>query len=374
MASRHVDDFDDDGYDDEHDENGYVEEGGDELSPEDQVSMAEGTAKVREALGSAASKVTLAQIQEALWHYYYDIDKSVAYLTKTYIAPTPAPKPTLKPANKKLPEGMSNMFSCFEPYHFPPRDTRADHQRSAISGRTSCYYSSQTPHIVHSFLKMVPPRRSLSAYFSDMPWLDVPEDRQTVFIAPERPRGGLLGGAEGAPPMTKLQKLAAARKKKSDEKKENTKIGATEDGIKKLSLSDQGHKESVIQAVPAAKRQKLTTRLDDSQTLSPKLPEDRKEDMPGAPETVASSAQLPPTAPSFERQDIVVAPPRATPSAFARTLIGSAHGSSDNKAPTYFPMPYTFSASFSRIPFNEPSPDDVVLAAQAKGSSFARTK
>lgn len=45
--------------------------------------MRQGTVKVREALGSnyqASDK----EIQEALWHYYYDVSKSVAYIKSTY--------------------------------------------------------------------------------------------------------------------------------------------------------------------------------------------------------------------------------------------------------------------------------------------------
>ncbi|KAL3590346.1 hypothetical protein FPOAC2_12534 [Fusarium poae] len=75
----------------------YEEEGEDELSPEDRQAMDEGTAEVRRALGTEANKVTKSQIEEALWHYYYDVDKSVTYLMKTFIAP--APKPV-----KKTPE------------------------------------------------------------------------------------------------------------------------------------------------------------------------------------------------------------------------------------------------------------------------------
>jgi hypothetical protein len=40
-----------------------------------------GTIAVREKLSPTISASTTdLQIQEALWHYYYDIDKSVAYL------------------------------------------------------------------------------------------------------------------------------------------------------------------------------------------------------------------------------------------------------------------------------------------------------
>lgn len=77
------------------------EDGGDGVSAEDRVALAEGTAELQRLLGVEASKVTVEQIQEALWYYYYDVDKSLTYLTKKYIAP-----PATKPA-KKSPEGMS---------------------------------------------------------------------------------------------------------------------------------------------------------------------------------------------------------------------------------------------------------------------------
>jgi len=42
-----------------------------------------GTAKVLEALGSSLS-VSDKEIQDSLWHYYYDIDKTVSYLKSKY--------------------------------------------------------------------------------------------------------------------------------------------------------------------------------------------------------------------------------------------------------------------------------------------------
>lgn len=73
--------------------------GEEELSPEDQALMTASTAQVREALGVAAAQVTTTQIQEALWHYYYDVEKSVTYLVTKFIAPAP-PKPA-KSAQKR---------------------------------------------------------------------------------------------------------------------------------------------------------------------------------------------------------------------------------------------------------------------------------
>lgn len=57
----------------------------DELSPEDKEQMRIGTESVRAALGEAGDFVTDDAIQEALWHYYYDVAKSVTYLKSIYL-------------------------------------------------------------------------------------------------------------------------------------------------------------------------------------------------------------------------------------------------------------------------------------------------
>ena len=58
--------------------------------------MREGAIKVREILPADSTNFTDKQIQEALWHYYYDIEKSVTYLLGTL-----TPKVTKKAAGKK---------------------------------------------------------------------------------------------------------------------------------------------------------------------------------------------------------------------------------------------------------------------------------
>lgn len=44
--------------------------------------MREGTMKVRDALGPDIA-VTDKEIQDSLWHYYYDVAKTVTYLLST---------------------------------------------------------------------------------------------------------------------------------------------------------------------------------------------------------------------------------------------------------------------------------------------------
>lgn len=41
---------------------------------------------MRERLPQGSEHITDKQIQEALWHYYYDVDKSISYLRKEYTA------------------------------------------------------------------------------------------------------------------------------------------------------------------------------------------------------------------------------------------------------------------------------------------------
>ena len=96
------------------------------------AQMSAGTAEIIASLGNEASKVTTQQIQEALWHYYYDVDKSITYLINKFIAPPP------KPAKKK-PKGGQYNFSYFQDVRVstnpgrggPDKCTPGYHQRLA---------------------------------------------------------------------------------------------------------------------------------------------------------------------------------------------------------------------------------------------------
>lgn len=69
--------YDDDDLDDEIDDND------DELSPEDREQMRLATIEVQQLLRSQIPAIEAKEddIWETLWHYYYDVDKSVEYLT-----------------------------------------------------------------------------------------------------------------------------------------------------------------------------------------------------------------------------------------------------------------------------------------------------
>lgn len=82
MAHRRVKDvsYDEEDYDDyEEEEYGATDSG---TTAEDQARMRQGTEAVLDALG-ADSTVTAKEIEEALWYYYYDIEKTIAYLKST---------------------------------------------------------------------------------------------------------------------------------------------------------------------------------------------------------------------------------------------------------------------------------------------------
>ncbi|KAF2472355.1 elongation factor EF-1 alpha subunit [Lindgomyces ingoldianus] len=99
--------FDDDevyGDDEEYDEEG--EEGGNGMTEEDREQLRVGTIKVKEALDSSVN-VSDAQIQEALWHYYYDIGKSVTYLKNKHAPQPKAPAPPKQKAVSRFDQAAS---------------------------------------------------------------------------------------------------------------------------------------------------------------------------------------------------------------------------------------------------------------------------
>ena len=65
--------------------------------------MRQGTIDVRAALPPTASHVTDKQIQESLWHYYYDVEKTVKYLVSSI---EKAQKPAKKANGGKAQGGL----------------------------------------------------------------------------------------------------------------------------------------------------------------------------------------------------------------------------------------------------------------------------
>jgi len=367
---------------DEYDGNaaeGNEENGG--LNPEDEVLMREGTTEVQNALGPAAGKVTVEQIQEALWHYYFDVDKSVVYLMDKFIAPKTKPK--------KQPEGKPSRFRCASLVPFCPYLVALPCRSSSSCVwpcieetplRMSTVAPSDGPHAgqahpvdlcqgaVPDDRQRAATRASFANFFSDMPWLNIPKERQTVFIPPPPYRGGLLGGSGAPPKVSKLQALAAARKKKAEDRKSGEeKAQETGESLGKLSLKES---RAIAQTESAAKRRRLGKTPESTQAASPKGFQD-------GPSATPELEQLDPSMSVDGPAEVPEVPeaPLARPSAFAQTILGSSFDSPGRAQLELFQYPYlALSPSCVQDAFAGPSPDDKVLAAQAKGSLSGKAK
>lgn len=375
VAGAVLDEFD--GYEEEAEEE-------DELSPEDRQQMTNGTQEVRTTLGANANKVTKAQIEEALWHYYYDIDKTVEYLTRKFIAPPP-PK-----AVKKAPECM---YCCCLLAHNPqdrlvPSPNRLPQAKSVRQMAEAILWQGDPPGsnpVAAGYPVPGVPLLSPASYFYDLPWFGVPLEREALLLAPVLPRGGLLGGADRGAKMSKLQALAASRKKKTEGTKQEEKVGEVKTSISRLSISETGRKENARPGSSiAAARHKLPGRSIPAQDTKRPLEISAQAtsfNNAGDPATsTASSGSLQESdSVDTEMRDLpdedCVVSATFQPSAFARTLFGPPPTApATHISPQTIPMPYTASPTFDVAAFTKPSPDDVVLAAQAQGSRFANTK
>ena len=182
-------------------------------------------------------------------------------------------------------------------------------------------------------------------------------DRQAVFIAPLYLRGGLLGGSsDGVPKMSKLQALAAARKKKAQEQIRNEGGTRMEKPMASLTLSDDRMGNGANVSVPKSSSRSFPLRKRKDSNPHEKVP------------------KAPPIETEQNDQDIQMdIPPldQAEPSAFANTMFSN---STRLHASNLFTLPNTAAQTQTTDPFSGPSPDDIVIAAQSKGSTTRTPK
>lgn len=221
-------------------------------------------------------------------------------------------------------------------------------------------------------------KRSFSAadFFADTPWLNVPQERlANILIEPVFPRGGLLGGSAAAKPQSKLAALAAARKKAAEDKKRGAEPEQSSGGD---GLGDGTGSTALLDRLNALKVGKPGDQDGANQTLSTtkpasraypkrqKLEEPEPEPQPPEPEPAPTEPEKP-QGPTVEELS-------APPSIFASTMLGSSSKASkprpaattDSLAP--FSLPYPHDSKQTNDPFAGPSPDDIVIKAQSKGS------
>jgi elongation factor 1 alpha-like protein len=196
---------------------------------------------------------------------------------------------------------------------------------------------------------------SFADFFKDTPWLNTPLDRHTVFIEPLYPRGGLLGGSsDGAPKMSKLQALAAARKKKAQEQKSVS--SGVEKPMSELSINGDSKEDKSAEVAPkqSSRGFPLRKRKDSNpHEKQSKAPSPKKDVRTVDPDTTMDIAPI----------------DQAEPSAFASTMFSSPIPSAPSA--NLFTLPYTATTTAATDPFAGPSPDDVVIAAQSKGPTLS---
>ncbi|KAI9718720.1 MAG: hypothetical protein M1812_003894 [Candelaria pacifica] len=353
-----LDDFDggeDYDYEDAADGNG-------ELSAEDRENLREGTDKVRQALGPDVP-VTNKEIEDSLWHYYYDVAKVVTWLLNQR---TETPQ---KESKKPKAEGKGNGSS--------DRNTIKD------------------PLIWHASTVPTSCGVSLSAadFFKDTPWLHVPSDRLgEILIEPLYPRGRLLGGSSsasggsGGGKVSKLAALAAARKKKEEEKKTSSTDNSTQQcptsrpstsialldrlGSRRKYQTSTSYGNQPRADDDAVKRASSSTLRSPAHQSSKPLPhaQDRFTQDPKAQQRERSTSEH---AGLSDKPDVSV---KASPSVFARIMLGD-HPNQyfRNIAPMRnhdFQLPYMAGTNLTEcFDFTEPSPDDVVMNAQNSNGS-----
>ena len=207
-------------------------------------------------------------------------------------------------------------------------------------------------------------RFSAIDFFSDSPWLSIPEARRgEILIEPIHPRGGLLGGApkpDGAP-KSKLAALAAARKKKEIQGAENRQ-NATSSVALLDKLKHKARQEEPSSAQNLSKFE--ASSAIDEQTVNKRTRKDARRKSKGVESSPIhqpfKKASEDSKSPIEKKPEII---PTAGPSVFARTIFGD----------PAVPQPEDVSSSdfymigpsiYAEFDFAGPSPDDVVAKAQ----------
>jgi elongation factor 1 alpha-like protein len=206
-------------------------------------------------------------------------------------------------------------------------------------------------------------------YFFGVPRINMTRDRD--LLPPPSYPGGLLGGA---PKPSKLQALAAARKKKSEDSRSSGSIDERSTSSRDLAtLSPFAYAKrqadgSEKSLGPALKRLNLSRSSDEAKPEPD--PEDRHtfvkvEEHEGAME------------PRRSLEEDCIMPKIIKPTNFGATLFGMDSAAQSRLAKAEpLPFPYTSSPLWNPDAFEKPSPDDIVISAQSrsKGSGFGGTR
>ncbi|KAK1143276.1 hypothetical protein N8T08_006803 [Aspergillus melleus] len=342
-----------------YDEDDFEDDGYDSPDPEEQEFLEQCTAEVLRQLRSGEPSVTTAtreEVQESLWHYYNDVEKSVNYLRgkkAKEVKKKPAPAPAAAPKAKG---------TTVPAYPLPPSTLEP---------------APQTAHF------------SAAEFFRDTPWLNVPADRKAeILIEPLYPRLGLLGGnpEAGGGKVSKLAALAAARKKKESDKAPSPALGpaaggdqsqapSTESKGAPLSLRERlarnGKPQRSSESTPSPGTPEADSRLGSPSPAKKPSPEPRRPSVPVEADLEEATQAHHIGSEPKEQPAVNI---RAPPSTFASTIVGDAARPPATEPSHLHSNTLDLMAIYGQdltepFDFTGPSPDDVVLNAQssAKG-------
>lgn len=226
----------------------------------------------------------------------------------------------------------------------------------------------------------------MAHFFADAPWLNIPVQRQgEIQIEPLYPRGGLSGGSsnQGGPKVSKLAALAAARKKKENEKQgrmEGQLSDCSVTLLQKLKNKDPDEESIEGRGLNPSQKHAASTPIKEPLSLKPrKYPTRRRRS--SLDKTSATDIAQAPASPTGAKEDHAEKPneqplPMAAPSTFARAMMGPQQGSRTSFVETpqmlILSVPSSFGSSTKKDPFAGPSPDDIVTKAQTSSKGSAR--
>jgi elongation factor 1 alpha-like protein len=334
------------------DEGEYDNVGGDGLTAEDKENFAVLTPVVRAELDEAGLQVENKEIQDALWHYYWDVAKSVTYLKnakqpKTKTLPTNKEKTKSKfdQAQEELAKKSGGEFTISFPRSSESwtAGSGGDLRRATLAqaGRLTCAREDCSPPL-HS----TPPA---GGWFANVSWSSVPSNvlGDLVPSQPERPVPKLLGGS------SKLAKLAEERRKKAEAAKHGSAQPSVENETRKttsaldrLTLGKSTDQKENASPIPPPEPRKYLARKRRESTPPPPEPE---------PEPQEEQEPLP---------DL-----RAPPTAFGRA-IATCPLTGKSNAP--MSMQDMLGSAGRTEAFQNPSPDDVVSRAQGGSKGLSK--
>lgn len=218
-------------------------------------------------------------------------------------------------------------------------------------------------------------RLSAAEFFKDAPWLSVPKDRRgEILIEPLYPPGRLLGGSPSqGGKVSKLAALAAARKKKCQEKNQDSPL---QNSTTSVTLLDKlSGKESTKRPLEEAPQPDFRLPVSGIESTA-ELPESRSQPystlkssgmlFQGEKDTADSQSLPTLDTESFGLKPAMVARV-ASPSTFARVMFGLSNTVPEpppKRMKMMFTLPQVPNSYAENNPFAGPSPDDIVRNAQ----------